>query len=110
MRAILPLHANPLLPLSILTSKVATCPQPGFGWPTPSTLIATTRNAVQNYRAVVNAGPLHEKAPEAALSLANCQLELKDSKSARQTLEALLRDYPSSDAAATGKSLLNSLK
>ncbi len=68
------------------------------------------KNAVQNYRAVVNAGPQHEKAPEAALSLANCQLELKDSKSARQTLEALLRDYPSSDAAATGKSLLNSLK
>ena len=68
------------------------------------------KNAVQNYRAVVNAGPQHEKAPEAALSLANCQLELKDSKSARQTLEALLRDYPNSDAAATGKSLLNSLK
>ena len=68
------------------------------------------KNAVQHYRAVVNAGPQHEKAPEAALSLANCQLELKDSKSARQTLEAVLRDYPNSDAAATGKSLLNSLK
>jgi TolA-binding protein len=59
---------------------------------------------------VVNAGPQHERAAEAALSLANCQIELKDTKAARQVLQALLRDYPGSEAAATGKQLLDSLK
>ncbi len=58
----------------------------------------------------MKAGPEHERAAEAALSLANCQLELKDSKSAKQTLQALQRDYPQSEAAATGKQLLQTLK
>ena len=68
------------------------------------------KEALVNFRAVLRAGPTHERAAEAALSLANCHLELKDNKSARQALEALVRDYPASDAAETARQRLKTLK
>jgi TolA-binding protein len=53
---------------------------------------------------------MHARAPEAALSIANCQLELKDSRAARKTLEDLVRAYPQSEAAAAAKERLVRLK
>lgn len=64
------------------------------------------KEALANFRAVLRAGPEHERASEAALSVANCQVELKDSKGARQTLQNLVRDYPDSEAAATARERL----
>ncbi len=66
--------------------------------------------AIATFRALVNDAPDHPKAPEALLALANCQAEIKDSKSARKTLDELLKAYPQSEAAAAAKDRLASLR
>ena len=68
------------------------------------------RDAVTNFRALVTAEPDHMRAPEALLSLANCQVELKDTKSARKTLEDLVKAYPQAEAASVAKERLAKLK
>ena len=68
------------------------------------------RDAVVNFRALVAAEPDHLRAPEALLSLANCQVELKDVKLARKTLEELVKAYPQSEAASVAKERLTKLK
>jgi len=56
------------------------------------------------------AAPQHARAPEAALSIANCQIELKETRGARKTLEDLVRAYPQSEAAVAAKERLSRLK
>ncbi|MHB1199135.1 MAG: tol-pal system protein YbgF [Polaromonas sp.] len=68
------------------------------------------RDAVTNFRALVTSEPDHLRAPEALLSLANSQVELKDAKSARKTLEELVKTYPQSEATAVAKERLIKLK
>ncbi len=68
------------------------------------------RDAVANFRALVTAEPNHLRAPEALLSMANCQVELKDVKSARRTLDELAKTYPQSEAASVAKERLAKLK
>lgn len=68
------------------------------------------REALQNYRAMVTRAPMHPRAPEAQLGLANCYLELKDTKAARKALEDLVRSYPQSEAAQTAAVRLQTLK
>jgi tol-pal system protein YbgF len=72
-----------------------------------------TRNyneAVANFRSMLSLAPDHAKAPEAVLSIANCQIELKDMKGARRTLEDLAKAYPQSEAAQAGKERLARIK
>ncbi|MDM0112375.1 tol-pal system protein YbgF [Variovorax sp. J22R133] len=72
-----------------------------------------TRNyneAIANFRSMLSLAPDHAKAPEAVLSIANCQIELKDTKGARRTLEDLAKAYPQSEAAQAGKERLARLK
>ena len=61
------------------------------------------KEAITNFRSLVAADSQHLRAPEALLSIANCQGELKDSKGARRTLEELLKSYPQSEAANVAK-------
>lgn len=61
------------------------------------------KEAITNFRSLVLADPQHLRAPEALLSIANCQGELKDTKAARRTLEELLKSYPQSEAAGVAK-------
>ena len=68
------------------------------------------RDAVTNFRSLVTAEPDHMRAPEAMLSMANCQVELKDTKSARKTLEDLIKAYPQAEAASVAKERLAKLK
>lgn len=68
------------------------------------------KDAVQNFRALLAQAPDHLRAPEAVLSIANCQVELKDLRAARKTLEELIKAYPQSEAAAAGKERLARLK
>lgn len=91
-------------------------PQSGFN---PSALFwlgnaqYATRNyneAIANFRSMLSLAPDHAKAPEAVLSIANCQIELKDTKGARRTLEDLTKAYPQSEAAQAGKERLARLK
>ena len=68
------------------------------------------REAVTNFKALLSAAPDHQRAPEAALSIANCQIELKDTPSARKTLGDLMKVYPQSEAAEVAKERLAKLK
>ena len=44
------------------------------------------------------------------LSIANCQMELKETKGTRKTLEDLVSTYPQSEAALAAKERLARLK
>lgn len=68
------------------------------------------KEAIRNFKALLTASPTHARAPEAALSIANCQMELKETKGARKTLEDLVRAYPQSEAALAAKERLSNMK
>ncbi len=68
------------------------------------------KEAINTFRAFVNASPEHPRAPEALLAVANSQAEMKDPKGARKTIEDLMKAYPQSEAAQAGKDRLASLK
>lgn len=91
-------------------------PNSGYG---PSALFwlgnaqYATRNyneAIANFRSMLSVAPSHAKAPEAVLSIANCQIELKDTRAARRTLEDLVKTYPQSEAAQAGRERLSRLR
>ena len=91
-------------------------PQSGYG---PSSLFwlgnaqyATRdyKEAIVNFRSLLSVSPAHSKAAEALLSIANCQVELKDTKAARKSLEDIGRLYPQSEAASAAKERLARLK
>ncbi len=67
------------------------------------------KEAIVNFRSLATADPQHVRAPEALLSLANCQVELKDARAARRTLEELLKAYPQSEAASVAKERITKL-
>jgi tol-pal system protein YbgF len=68
------------------------------------------KEAIGSFRGFIAAAPEHPKVPEALLSIANCQAEMKDSKAARATLTDLLKKHPQSEAAQAGKERLAALK
>lgn len=68
------------------------------------------KDALSSFRALVAMGGDHLRVPEAILAIANCQLELKDNKGARKTLEELLANYPASEAAQAAKDRLARLR
>jgi TolA-binding protein len=61
-------------------------------------------------RAFLNMNEAHNRYPEAMLTMANAQIELKLSPDAKKTLEDLIRDYPSSEAAKVATERLTKLK
>lgn len=67
------------------------------------------KEAVVTFRAFVSTSPSHPRAPEALLALANAQVELKDTRAARRTLDELNKMYPQSEAAAAGRERLKRL-
>jgi tol-pal system protein YbgF len=68
------------------------------------------REAIVNFKSVIALTPEYVRAPEAALSIANCQIELKDKATARKTLTDLINVYPQAEAAAVAKDRLTKLK
>ncbi|HUG21928.1 tol-pal system protein YbgF [Piscinibacter sp.] len=68
------------------------------------------KDAITSFRAVVASFPDSARAPEALLSVASCQAELKDAKGARSTIGELLKRYPNSEAAQAGRERLAALK
>ena len=68
------------------------------------------KDAVAVFRALVTSAPNHPRAPEALLAIANCQIEMKDNRSARKTIDELVKAFPTSEAAVAGKERLGSLK
>ncbi len=68
------------------------------------------RGAIGNFRALLAQAPDHPRAAEAVLSIANCQIELKDNAGARRTLDELVKAYPQSEAAVAAKERLARLR
>ena len=68
------------------------------------------KDAIKNFNNLLAKDPDHVRAPDAMLSVANCQLEMKDVKSARKTLDDLMKKYPQSESAAAAKERLSKLK
>jgi tol-pal system protein YbgF len=68
------------------------------------------RDAITSFRSLVSTAPDHLRAPESLLAIANCQMELKDNKAARRTIDELVKTYPKSEAAQAGKERLASLR
>ncbi|MES2413546.1 MAG: tol-pal system protein YbgF [Pseudomonadota bacterium] len=72
--------------------------------------LRTYREAITNFKSLLAVAPDHARAPEAALAIANCQIELKDNRSARKTLEDLIKAYPQAEATSVAKDRLGKLK
>ncbi|MET0382975.1 MAG: tol-pal system protein YbgF [Burkholderiaceae bacterium] len=68
------------------------------------------RGAIVTFRAFIAGAPDHPRAAEADLAIANCQIELKDLKGAKRTLEDLIKTYPKSEASVAGRERMASLK
>lgn len=68
------------------------------------------KDALVNFRNLISQSPDHPRVSEALLAVANCQLEMKDNKGARKTLEELIAGYPGSEAAAAAKERLSRFK
>lgn len=68
------------------------------------------KEAIQALRNLLSSAPEHPRAAEALLLMANCQLELKDGKAARKTLEDLLKAFPNAEVAAAAKERLAAIK
>ncbi len=68
------------------------------------------KEAISVFRSMVAAAPTHPRTPEALLAVANCQIEMKDNRAARKTLDDLIKAHPASEAAAAGKERLATLK
>ena len=67
-------------------------------------------NAIANFNILLSKAPNHLRAADALLSVANCQLELKDIKAARKTLADVVKTYPHTEAAAAATERLAKLK
>lgn len=68
------------------------------------------KEAMVNFRALVTQTPDHMRVPEAMLAIANCQLELRENRAAKRTLEELVSAHPGSEAAAAAKDRLARIK
>lgn len=68
------------------------------------------KDALASFRALVAGASDHIRVPESILAIANCQLEMKDSKAARKTLEELVAKYPNTEAAVAAKDRLARFK
>lgn len=68
------------------------------------------KDALATFRAFVAGAPQHPHAAEALLAAANCQIELKDGKGARKTLDDLQKAYPGTEAAQAARERLAALK
>lgn len=68
------------------------------------------REAMASFRGLVSGYPSHPRVPEAMLSIAMCQIELKDRPAARRTLDELIKNHPQSEAAQEAKERLVSLR
>ncbi len=68
------------------------------------------KEAIRHFNLLLSKSADHPRAPETLLSIANCQLELKDLKAARKTLEDVMKTYPQSEASSAARERLARLK
>ena len=68
------------------------------------------REAQVNFQRLLSESPMHPRAAEAMLAISNVQVELKDLKAARKTLEDLVKAYPATETAGTARERLSRLR
>lgn len=68
--------------------------------------LGNCKNTIAAHHDLVSKYADSSQVPEAMLSIANCQIELKDKPAARKTLQALTKSYAKSPAAAKAKELM----
>lgn len=68
------------------------------------------KESISTFRSLLGSAPDHARAPEAMLAIANCQIELKETKGARRTLDELIKTYPKSEAATAARERLAAAK
>jgi tol-pal system protein YbgF len=68
------------------------------------------KESMANFQLMLKSSPTHPRAPEAMLAVSNVQIELKDLKGARKTLDELVKAYPASETAATARERLARLR
>jgi tol-pal system protein YbgF len=68
------------------------------------------KESMANFQKLLNMAPNHPRAPEAMLAISNVQIELKDLKAARKTLEDLIVAYPQAETAGTARERLGRLR
>ena len=68
------------------------------------------KEAIAVFRTLVNGSPNNPRTPEAMLAMANCQIEMKDNRAARRTIDELVKNFPASEAATAAKERLSTLK
>ncbi|HEY0956573.1 MAG TPA: tol-pal system protein YbgF [Roseateles sp.] len=68
------------------------------------------KDAIATFKAFISGNAGHPRTPEAMLALANCQIELKDNKAARRSLDDLIKAHPGTEAAQAAKERLASLR
>jgi len=68
------------------------------------------KESMANFQQLLKVSPNHPRASEAMLAVANVQIELKDLKGARKTLEDLVKAFPASETAVTARDRLTRLR
>jgi len=68
------------------------------------------KESMANFQKMLTQAPAHPRAPEAMLAISNVQIELKDLKGARKTLDELVKVYPATETAATARDRLARLR
>jgi len=68
------------------------------------------QEAIGSFQLMVSRSADHPRVPEALLSIANSQIELKDNRAARATLDRLIKEHPDTDAARAGRERLALLR
>lgn len=68
------------------------------------------KEAIAVYQRLIAGAPKHARVPEAILAVANCQIELKDVRAAKRSLEELVKAHPQSEAASTARDRLARLR
>jgi tol-pal system protein YbgF len=63
-----------------------------------------------NFQKLLSMAPNHPRAAEAMLAISNVQVELKDLKAARKTLEDLIATYPQAETTGTARERLSRLR
>lgn len=68
------------------------------------------KEAIEAHRRLISQFPGHPRTAEAMLAVANSQIELKDNKAAKRTLDDLVKQHPSSEAAVAARERLARLR
>jgi tol-pal system protein YbgF len=68
------------------------------------------KEAMQDFKQITEQFASHSRVAESLLSMANCQIELKDIKTARRTLDALIKQFPGTETASAAQERLSKLR